>query len=46
VELAAAGKLMAVAILRAGGGTEINPAANAILNPGDALVVLRRGARA
>jgi voltage-gated potassium channel len=46
VELAAAGKLMAVAILRAGGGTEINPATNAILNPGDALVVLRRGARA
>jgi hypothetical protein len=46
VELAAAGRLMAVAILRAEGGTEINPATNAILNPGDALVVLRRGARA
>jgi len=45
VELAAAGKLMAVAILRAEGGTEINPATNAILNPGDALVVLRRGGR-
>jgi voltage-gated potassium channel Kch len=42
VEVDAAGRLMAVAIMRKEGGTDLNPGPTAMLMPGDALVVLRR----
>jgi voltage-gated potassium channel len=45
VEKDAAGRLLAVAILRKEGGTDMNPSPTAMLFPGDALVVLKRGGR-
>ena len=42
VETDAAGRLMAVAIMRKEGGTDMNPAPTAMLMPGDALVVMKR----
>jgi voltage-gated potassium channel Kch len=42
VELEAAGRFLAVAVLRGSGGTELNPTRSAELMPGDALVVLKR----
>lgn len=45
VEKEAAGRLLAVAILRKEGGTDMNPNPTAMLMPGDALVVMKRGAR-
>ena len=42
VETDAAGRLMAVAIMRKEGGTDLNPVPTAMLMPGDALVVMRR----
>lgn len=45
VEKEAAGRLLAVAIQRQSGGTDLNPSASATLLPGDALVVMKRGAR-
>lgn len=45
VEKDAAGRLLALAILRKEGGTDMNPSPAAILMPGDALVVMKRGAR-
>ncbi|MBE2282081.1 MAG: NAD-binding protein [Prosthecobacter sp.] len=42
VETDAAGRLMAVAIMRKEGGTDLNPGPTAMLMPGDALVVLKR----
>lgn len=45
VERELAGRLLAVAILRKQGGTELNPDRAATLHLGDALVVLRRGER-
>ena len=46
VEQEAAGRLLVVAILRKEGGTDMNPNATAMLMPGDALVVMKRGGRA
>lgn len=45
VEKEATGRLLAVAILRQEGTTDMNPQPAAILLPGDALVVMRRGGR-
>lgn len=45
VEAEAAGRLLAVAILRKEGGTDMNPNPTAMLMPGDALVVMKRGGR-
>lgn len=45
VEAEAAGRLLAVAILRKEGGTDMNPTPTAMLMPGDALVVMKRGGR-
>ncbi len=45
VEKEAAGRLLAVAILRKEGGTDMNPDPAAMLMPGDALVVMKRGGR-
>ncbi|MEZ5385910.1 MAG: potassium channel protein [Prosthecobacter sp.] len=45
VETEAAGRLLAVAILRKEGGTDMNPNPTAMLMPGDALVVMKRGSR-
>jgi voltage-gated potassium channel len=45
VEKETAGRLLAVAILRKEGGTDLNSAANAALLPGDALVVMKRSGR-
>ncbi len=45
VEKDAAGRLLAVAILRKEGGTDMNPDPSATLLPGDALVVMKRGGR-
>jgi len=45
VETEAAGRIMAVAILRKEGGTDMNPNPTAMLMPGDALVVMKRSAR-
>ena len=45
VEKDAAGRLLAVAILRKEGGTDMNPSPTAMLFPGDALVVMKRGGR-
>ncbi len=42
VETDAAGRLMAVAIMRKEGGTDLNPGPTAMLMPGDALVVMKR----
>ena len=42
VEASAGGRLMAVAIMRKEGGTDLNPSPNAVLMPGDALVVMKR----
>ena len=45
VEKEAAGRLLAIAIQRKGGGTDLNPSPAATLMPGDALVVMKRGTR-
>jgi voltage-gated potassium channel Kch len=45
VEKEAGGRLLAVAILRKEGGTDLNPNPTATLMPGDALVVMKRGGR-
>jgi voltage-gated potassium channel len=45
VEKDAAGRLLALAILRKEGGTDMNPDPSATLLPGDALVVMKRGGR-
>ncbi|WP_078814960.1 potassium channel family protein [Prosthecobacter debontii] len=45
LEAEAAGRLMALAILRKEGGTDMNPNPTAMLMPGDALVVMRRSGR-
>jgi voltage-gated potassium channel len=45
LESESAGRLMAIAILRKEGGTDLNPAPTAMLMPGDALVVMKRAAR-
>ena len=42
VESDAGGRLMAVAIMRKEGGTDLNPTPTSMLMPGDALVVMRR----
>jgi voltage-gated potassium channel len=39
------GRLMVVAVQRKEGGTDVNPDPGAVLMPGDALVVMRRGGR-
>ena len=46
MEAEAAGRLLVVAILRKEGGTDLNPSPTAMLMPGDALVVMKRGSRA
>ena len=46
VEREAAGRFLAVAIVRKEGGTDLNPAPTATLLPGDALVVMKRASRA
>jgi len=46
VEAEAAGRLLAVAILRKDGAADLNPGPKAILMIGDALVVMKRVARA
>jgi voltage-gated potassium channel len=46
VEKDAAGRLLAIAIQRKGGGTDLSPSPTATLMPGDALVVMKRGAQA
>ena len=43
VERDAAGRLLAVAILRKEGGADVNPAPSAVLLAGDALVIMKRG---
>jgi voltage-gated potassium channel Kch len=45
VEAEAAGRLLAVAIMRKEGGTDLNPAPASTLMPGDALVVMKRAMR-
>jgi voltage-gated potassium channel Kch len=45
VEQEAAGRMLVVAILRKEGGTDMNPNPTAMLMPGDALVVMKRGGR-
>ncbi|MDB6075255.1 MAG: TrkA-N domain protein, partial [Verrucomicrobiaceae bacterium] len=45
VEKEAAGRLLAIAILRKEGGTDMNPKPATTLLPGDALVVMKRGGR-
>ena len=45
VEQESAGRLLAVAVLRKEGGTDLNPSPTTALLPGDALVVLKRGGR-
>ncbi len=45
VEKNATGRLLAVAILRKEGGTDMNPSPSAALLPGDALVVVKRSGR-
>lgn len=45
VERDSGGRLMAVAVQRKEGGTDVNPDPNAVLMPGDALVVMRRSGR-
>ncbi len=45
VEKEAGGRLLTVAILRKEGGTDLNPSPTAMLMPGDALVVMKRGLR-
>lgn len=42
VESEAAGRLLAIAIMRKEGGTDLNPTPSSMLMPGDALVVMRR----
>lgn len=42
IEADSAGRLLAVAIMRKEGGTDLNPTPTSMLMPGDALVVLRR----
>ncbi len=46
VEKEAAGRLLVIAILRKEAGTDLNPSPSATLLLGDALVVMKRGARA
>jgi K+/H+ antiporter YhaU regulatory subunit KhtT len=38
--------MLAVAILRKEGGTDLNPSPSAMLMPGDAMVVMKRCSRA
>ena len=45
VERDSGGRLMVVAVQRKEGGTDVNPDPGAVLMPGDALVVMRRGGR-
>lgn len=45
VERDSGGRLMVVAVQRKEGGTDVNPDPGAMLMPGDALVVMRRGGR-
>ncbi len=45
VEKDAAGRLLAIAIIRKEGGTDTNPSPTTTLMPGDALLVMRRGGR-
>jgi voltage-gated potassium channel len=45
VESEAAGRLLAIAIMRKEGGTDLNPTPTSMLMPGDALVVMRRAMR-
>jgi voltage-gated potassium channel len=45
VESEAAGRLLAIAIMRKEGGTDLNPTPSSMLMPGDALVVMRRTLR-
>ena len=45
VESEAAGRLLAVAIMRKEGGTDLNPTPTSMLMPGDALVVMKRAMR-
>jgi K+/H+ antiporter YhaU regulatory subunit KhtT len=45
VESESAGRLLAVAIMRKEGGTDLNPGPTAMLMPGDALVVMKRALR-
>lgn len=45
VESETAGRLLAVAILRKQGSTDLNPTSSAMLMPGDALVVMKRALR-
>jgi len=45
VEAESAGRLLAVAIMRKEGGTDLNPGPTAMLMPGDALVVMKRAMR-
>lgn len=40
-----AGRLLAVAIMRKEGGTDLNPSPTAMLMPGEALVVMKRALR-
>jgi Trk K+ transport system NAD-binding subunit len=46
VEAETAGRMLAVAILRKEGGTDLNPSPTAMLMPGDAMVVMKRCSRA
>jgi K+/H+ antiporter YhaU regulatory subunit KhtT len=46
VEAETAGRMLAVAILRKEGGTDLNPSPSAMLMPGDAMVVMKRCSRA
>lgn len=45
IEQEAAGRLLALAIIRKEGGTDLNPTPTSMLMPGDALVVMKRAAR-
>ena len=45
VEEESAGRLLAIAIMRKEGGTDLNPGPTAMLMPGDALVVMKRALR-
>jgi hypothetical protein len=45
VEKEAAGRFLALGIIRKEGGTDLNPSPTASLLAGDALVVMKRGGR-
>lgn len=45
IESEASGRLLALAIIRKEGGTDLNPTPTSMVMPGDALVVIKRAAR-